>query len=70
MSREPSAAAVNRKAACAILDDDTVVQFVRMYDRLGAETDDFSEAASAIAELPDGKWIAIDLTCFEPAPVH
>lgn len=70
MPRELDVVAVNRKTAHAVLDDDTIVEFVSMYDAFGSETDDFSEAVSAIAELPGGKWIAIDLTCFEQVSVH
>lgn len=34
-------------------------------DRFGDDIDDAFEAVSAIAQLPDGRWIVIDLEEFE-----
>jgi hypothetical protein len=67
MSHKPSVVAINRKTASAVLDDGTVVKFSAMVDAFGDETDDASEAIAAIAPLPDGKWLGIDLTATQKA---
>ncbi len=39
-------------------------------DQYGEETDDAFEAVTAIAPLPDGDWIVLDLTEFDPVAYH
>lgn len=62
--------AVCRQDASAVLDDGTVVHFASMFDCEGDFTESTEEAVVAVAPLPDGSWVVIDLTQFEPATVH
>ena len=57
--------AINRKQGLVSLDDGSVLKMQNYVDRFGDDTDDPEEAVSAIAELPSGRWIVIDLTEFE-----
>jgi hypothetical protein len=66
----PAALAINRAEAFALLDDGSIVHFSNMFDAFGDETDDSMEAVSAVAPLPDGKWMAINLTMFEGVATH
>lgn len=59
------AVAINREQGSVILDCGCMVQMQNFVDRFGDDADDASEAVSAIAPLPDGRWLVIDLTEFE-----
>jgi len=62
--------AINRLEACAVLDTGHIVHFSVMLGRDGDETNDVSECVCAVAPLPDGDWVVIDLTQFETVSVH
>ena len=57
--------AVNRNERLALLDDGTVINIEAWQDESGDECDP-ARASFAIAPLPDGKWIWIDLQAFHP----
>lgn len=59
------AVAINRKQGLVFLDDDSYSKMQHYVDRFGDDTDDAEEAVSAIAPLPDGRWLVIDLTQFD-----
>ncbi len=60
-------AAVNVGQRIAVMDDDTIVHLETLLDADGEETDDAEAARSAVGQLPDGSWLAVDLTQFETA---
>lgn len=62
---EPDVAAINFDEGIMVLEDETVLQIDSMYDDDGEEIDDPDLAVTAIAELPDGRWLSVDLNCFE-----
>lgn len=57
--------AINRERGLVSLDDGSVLKMQNYVDRFGDDVDSAEEAISAIAELPNGRWIVIDLTEFE-----
>lgn len=57
--------AINVAQRIAVMDDDSVVHLETLLDVDGEETDDTEAARSAVGQLPDGSWLAIDLTQFE-----
>ncbi|MES0071929.1 hypothetical protein [Mesorhizobium sp. M0058] len=59
--------AVNLKRRIAVMDDDSVVHLETLLDASGDETEEAGDARSAVGQLADGSWIAIDLTQFETA---
>lgn len=59
------ALAINRTIGTVFLNDGSIVKMQNFVDRFGDDTDDVEEAIKAIAPLPDGKWLVIDLTQFE-----
>ncbi|PWJ88361.1 hypothetical protein C8D77_11183 [Mesorhizobium loti] len=58
-------AAVNVAQRIAVMDDGATVHLETLLDADGEETDDADEARSAVGQLPDGSWLAVDLTQFE-----
>ena len=62
--------AINRARRMALTDDDAVLRLEILLDEDGDETDDIDDALVAIAQHPNGKWWAIDLTAFEEQQVH
>lgn len=64
------AVAINRSQSLVILENDVVIKFEKMWDAFGEETRDCSEAVSAIYPLSDGRWVALDLTAFDPVASH
>lgn len=65
MTKEYYAEAISRKCKLVFLRDGEVLPMQNFVDRFGDDTDDVDEAISAIAPLPDGRWVVIDLTQFE-----
>jgi hypothetical protein len=57
------AIAINRKERTVVLSDFTSVRWTHMFAD-GEETTDPFNATSAVAPLPDGRWITVDLTAF------
>lgn len=57
--------AISRKCSLAFLDNGNCVPMQNFIDRFGEDTDDVEEAVSAIAALPNGKWVVIDFSQFE-----
>jgi len=53
-----------------ILDDGRVCEITQMFDRFGDETEDPSQAMAAVARLPSGNWLSIDLSMFEHQETH
>jgi hypothetical protein len=70
MTQAAHVTAISRQGGYAILDDGAMIKFHAAYDEFGEETDDLSEAVTAIAPLPDGTWIAIDFRYFDPVVVN
>ena len=62
--------AISRTRRIAILEDGAVIPLGALIDRDGDETDEAELAVIALAALPDGRWIVIDLAAFEPRLVH
>lgn len=61
--------AVNRNEGLALLNDGSVISIDTWQDESGDECDP-AQAAFAIAPLPDGKWIWIDLQAFHPVKTN
>lgn len=59
------AIAVNVYDGVILLDTNETVFIETMLDFEGDETLNHEEAMAAIAPLPNGQWIAVDLTQFE-----
>ncbi len=57
--------AISRELGLAAFSDGSVLKMQNYVDRFGDDVDTAEEAISAIAELPNGRWIVIDLTEFE-----
>lgn len=57
--------AINRKREIAMTENGVQLKMQNFVDRFGDDIDDAFEAVSAIAQLPDGRWIVIDLEEFE-----
>ena len=62
--------AISRTRRIAILEDGAIVPLGLFLDRDGDETDEIDAAVIAIAALPDGRWIVIDLADFERRLLH
>lgn len=62
--------AINRTEACSILDTGQIVHFSVMLDAEGNETDDVSDCTVAVAPLPDGRWVVVDMSEFETVSFH
>jgi len=62
--------AIRRAQRVAITDLGHECALVNIFDDEGDESDDATTAVAAVCQLPDGRWIAIDLTQFEPVVVH
>lgn len=62
---EPDIAVVSFASKIAITDSDVICEITGMYAASGDETDDPSEAVSAVALSPSGTWFAINLRAFE-----
>lgn len=54
----------------AVLEDGTEIPLETLLDCDGDETEDLDDAVVAVAPLPNGKWVTIDLTAFAPHQVH
>lgn len=67
---EPEAVAVNVQRGLILLDTNETVEIDTMIDADGDETDDPDLALAALAPLPDGRWIVVDLTAFERAQIQ
>lgn len=57
--------AINRSERTAYLSDDTVVGITMGISANGVKTHDLETAVGAIAPLPDGTWLSIDLSQFD-----
>lgn len=66
----PEAVAVNRVLGLILLDTDETVEIDTLLDADGDETDDPQAAVAAVAPLPNGRWISVDLAAFESAENH
>ena len=64
------AVAVNHRFGSVLLEDGTSIKFNRMYAAGGIETDDISDAMSAIYQAPDGMWNVIRFSDFEKVSTH
>lgn len=58
--------AVNRWTRQALLNTDESVDIKTFHDEDGDVTDNVEEASFAVAELPNGRWILILLSNFNP----
>lgn len=67
---EPDAEAVNVRDRLVLLENGSTVPIDTLIDAWGDETDDEGLARTAICPLPDGKWMAVDLTLFTWGKVH
>jgi hypothetical protein len=65
LTGEVTIVAVSVGRRIAILDDDTVFTLTNLYDDDGDETEDADDAASAVGQLPDGRWVAFPLSDFD-----
>lgn len=65
----PDVEAVNRNEGLALLDDGSVISIDTWQDAVGEECEP-EEATFAVAPLPDGKWIWIDLWAFVPVKTN
>lgn len=62
--------AINRPRRVAVTGDGREIVFTTMFDHLGDFTDDAAEAVAAVVQLPDGRWVALDLAEFVPEAVN
>lgn len=66
----PDAVAVHRARGLVMLDNSECIPVETWLDADGDETDDWREADVCVARLPGGKWLSVDLRCFERAALH
>lgn len=52
------------------MDDDTTALIDICLDCFGCETEDPGAAVVAIARLPDGRWLTVDLRMFRDTETH
>lgn len=66
----PNVAFLQLSHGLAILDDGRVCEVTQMFDRFGDETEGPNEAFAAVARMPCGNWLSIDLSMFEHQETH
>lgn len=54
----------------AVLEDGSTLPLKTLLDSDGEETDSIEDAVSAVAPLPDGRWVVIEFGAFEPRLAH
>jgi hypothetical protein len=62
------AIAVSRLERTIVLNNGTCVPFGILFDGQN-ETHDAVTATAVVAQMADGRWIVVDLTAFEDAPL-
>lgn len=62
--------AISRSDGLAILDNGDVVPFANVFDAFGNETDNREDGVSAVAALPNGTWVVIDFSDYDPVSIH
>lgn len=63
-------AAINREDLIAITDDGIVGTITNLFDANGDDTDDISEAVSAVVRISDDEWFVVALADYETVQVH
>lgn len=66
----PEPCMFNATTGWIVMTDGSVLSVESVYDKNSEETDDYEEGVAAIAMMPDGRWLCVDLIMLDWVGTH